>query len=151
MVVALVAAARLAPNAAASGQADTPETAVEQTVRAFYDTFNTHTFDRVAEFTTDDWNHLNPFGGRTRGREAVLKELHEVHATFLKGVTDTIDQMDVRFATPDVAVATVNSHVSTFTAPDGVTYRNTPLIHTFAVVKRDGRWRIMQDQNTMVR
>jgi hypothetical protein len=63
-------------------------------------------------FTSDDWNHINPGGGRTRGREAVLKELREVHGTFLKGVTDTITSLDVRFATPDVAVATVTSQMS---------------------------------------
>lgn len=138
-------------EAAPAAQPESPEAAVRRTVEAFYATFNSHAFDRVAEFTTDDWNHINPFGGRTRGREAVLKELHEVHSTFLKGVTDTVDQMDIRFATPDVALATVTSHVSTFTTPDGVTYANEHLIRTFVVVRRGDRWLIMQDQNTMVR
>jgi hypothetical protein len=67
----------------------------------------------------EDWNHINPFGGRTRGRDAVLKELKEVHSTFLKGVTDTIEEMDVRFATPEVAVVTVTSRTSTFTSQMG--------------------------------
>jgi uncharacterized protein (TIGR02246 family) len=76
--------------------------------------------------------------------------LKEVHGTFLKGVSDTIEQMDVRFATADVAVATVTSRVGTFTTPDGVTYQNQQQIRTFVVVKRGARWLIVQDHNTFV-
>jgi len=84
---------------------------VRQAVEAFYAAFNAHGFDRAKDYTTEDWYHINPLGGSTRGREAVLKELQEVHSTFLKGVSDTIEDMNVRFATPDVAVATVTSRI----------------------------------------
>jgi uncharacterized protein (TIGR02246 family) len=124
--------------------------AVRQTVLAFYDAFNSHGFDRAADYTTDDWNHINPGGGRTQGRAAVLKELHEVHATFLKGVTDTIEEMDIRFAAPGVAIATVKSRMSTFTMPDGSQHVKEGHIRTFVVVKRAGRWLIMQDHNTTI-
>jgi uncharacterized protein (TIGR02246 family) len=123
---------------------------VRQAVEAFYAAFNAHGFDRAKDYTTEDWYHINPLGGSTRGREAVLKELQEVHSTFLKGVSDTIEDMNVRFATPDVAVATVTSQMSTFTTPDGVTHENEKHIRTFVVVKRSNRWLIMQDQNTTV-
>ena len=147
IIAALVALAIPSPI---SAQAPSPETPVRQAVQAFYAAFNSHQFDRAAEFTTDDWNHVNPLGGRTRGRAAVLKELKEVHSTFLKGVSDTIEQMDVRFATADVAVATVTSRVSTFTTPDGVKHENEQQIRTFVVVKRGVRWLILQDHNTIV-
>ena len=126
------------------------EKQVRQTVQSFYDTFNSHDWERVAEFTTEDWAHINPLGGWTRGREAVLKELKEVHSTFLKGVTDTPDEMEVRFATADVAVVTVPSKMKgTFTTPDGKKHENDRQIRTFVVVKRNGKWLIMQDQNTI--
>ena len=127
-----------------------PEAQVRQAVQAFYTAFNSHGFDRAADFTTDDWNHINPFGGRTNGRVAVLKEVLEVHNTFLKGVTDTVTQMDVRMASSDVAVATVASDLSRFTTPDGVKHERDHQIRTFIVVKRGGRWLIMQDHNTFV-
>ena len=133
---------------AASAQTPSEEKQVRQAVQLFYDAFNSHGFGRVEEFTTEDWSHINPMGGWTRGREAVLKELKEVHSTFLKGVTDTPEEMAVRFATPDVAVVTVPSRTSTFTTPDGVKHENERQIRTFVVVKRGGRWLIMQDQNT---
>lgn len=125
------------------------EQQVRQVVQSFYDAFNSHDFGRVMEFTTDNWNHINPLGGWARGQEAVLKELNEVHSTFLKGVTDTVEEMSVRFASPNVAVVTVVSRVSTFTTPDGVRHENEQPIRTFVVVRRGGRWLIMHDQNTL--
>jgi uncharacterized protein (TIGR02246 family) len=127
------------------------EAQVRETVQAFYTAFSSEGgFARAADFTTDDWNHINPFGGRTNGRVAVLKEVIPAHETFLKGVTDTITQMDVRMASPDVAVATVASDLSTFTPPGGATHEHERQIRTFVVVKRGGRWLIMQDHNTFV-
>jgi len=134
-------------NAQSSGS----EAEVRQTVEAFYTAFNTpNGFERAAEFSTDDWNHINPFGGRTAGRDSVLEEVVAAHRTFLKGVTDTVTKMDVRMASPDVAVATVTSDLSPFTGPDGVRRADNHQIRTFVVVKRGTRWLIMQDQNTFV-
>lgn len=125
------------------------EKQVRQAVQSFYDAFNAHNFDRAAEFTTEDWVHINPLGGWTRGREAVLNELKEVHSTFLKGVSDTPEEMAISFAAPDVAIVTVPGRVSTYTTPDGVRHENERQIRTFLVVKRGPRWLIMHDQNTI--
>lgn len=147
---------RLAISAAASwmiviglhAQPAAQEARVRKAVQSFYDAFNTHDFGRVAQFTTEDWTHINPLGGWTRGRAAVLKELEEVHSTFLKGVTDTIEEMEVKFATTDVAIVTVPSKTSPYTSPDGVRRNNQRQIRTFVLVERRGKWLIMQDQNT---
>jgi len=101
-------------------QPATQEAQVRKAVQSFYDAFNSHDFRRVPEFTTEDWTHINPLGGWTRGRDAVLKEVREVHASFLKGVTDTIEEMEVKFATANVAIVTVPSRTSPYTSPDGV-------------------------------
>lgn len=122
---------------------------VRRTVQRFYNAFNAHAFGRAPEFTTEDWVHINPYGGVTHGRAAVLAELRQVHETFLKGVTDTPESMDVRFAAPDVAIATVPGHVTTYVTPDSVRHENQRQIRTFVLVRRDGLWRVMQDQNTI--
>jgi uncharacterized protein (TIGR02246 family) len=150
IIILLIALFLLMLPSLANAQTPRMEKQVRQVVQSFYDAFNSHGFGRAAEYATQDWNHINPFGGRTRGRDAVLKELKEVHATFLKGVSDSVETMDVRFATPDVAVATVTSRMSTFTTPDGVKRENERHIRTFVVVKRSGRWLIKQDQNTLI-
>ena len=151
VLMALVVLPTLLFAACARGHATSPDTQVRQAVQAFYTAFSSPDgFERAAEFSTDDWNHINPFGGRTNGRAEVLKEVLEVHRTFLKGVTDTVIQMDVRMASPDVAVATVTSDMSAFTGPDGVRREDNHQIRTFVVVKRGDRWLIMQDHNTFV-
>jgi len=127
------------------------EKEVRKAVQSFYDAFSSDNFSGASNYTTEDWNHINPSGGWTRGRTAVLKEVNEVHSTFLKGVSDTPEEMSVRFATSDVAVVTVPSRISNYTSPDGVRHENERLIRTFVVVKRSGRWLIMQDQNTVRR
>ncbi len=125
------------------------EAAVRTAIQSFYKAFDDG-FVGPADYATEDWNHINPVGGRDRGREATLKAVREVHRTFLKGTTDTIENMDIRFATQDVAVGTVSSIVSPFTSPDGVNHKAERHIRTFVVVKRGGRWLIMQDHNTTV-
>jgi len=134
----------------APSQTPNQENQVRQAVESFYADFNAHEFGRVAEYTTEDWNHINPLGGLTVGREAVLKELKEVHSTFLKGVSSTIEDMSVRFATPDAAIVTVTNRMDTYITPDGVKREKERQIKTFVVVKRNGKWLIMHDQNTII-
>ena len=122
---------------------------VRTTVQAFYKNFN-EGFIGPADFATEDWNHINPYGGRTQGREATLKDVRRVHQTFLKDAKANIESMDVRFATDDVAVVTVIAVSSPFVSPDGTKHDVLHGIGTFIVVKRGDRWLIMQDQNTTV-
>ncbi len=125
------------------------ETLVRQAVEAFYAAFGDG-FNSECDFSTEDWNHINPFGGCARGRAEVLKEVREVHTTFLKGVTDTVEDMSVRFATRAAAVVTVVSVMSMFITPDGTKHENERHIRTFVVAKRGRRWLVMQDQNTLI-
>ena len=130
-------------------QAESSEGAVRVTIQAFYKAFD-QGFVGPVDFAAEDWNHINPNGGRDRGREETLKDVRAVHQSFLKGTTDTVEDMDIRFATDDVAVGTVTSLMSPFTSPDGVKHGAERHIRTFVVVKRGERWLIMQDQNTTV-
>ena len=129
--------------------AENQEADVRTAIQSFYTNFN-EGFTGPADYATEDWNHISPYGGRGRGRDTVRAALNEVHKTFLKGTTDTIENMDIRFASQDVAVGTVTSTMSPFTSPDGVKHGAERHIRTFVVVKRGGRWLIMQDHNTTV-
>ena len=126
-----------------------PADAVRETVRAFYTAFD-EGFVKDVHFATDDWYHVNPFGGVDKGLAATLATVREVHTTFLKDVTDKPESIDVRFASDDVAIATVVSEISAFTGPNGVRYEGQKQIRTFVVVKRGERWLIMQDHNTNI-
>ncbi len=148
-LMALLTAITLISFVQAAAGGNYREAEVRSTIQAFYKAFD-EGFTRPADFATEDWNHINPFGGRTRGREATLKEVREVHQSFLKGATETIESMDIRFATSDVAIGTLVSVGSGFTSPDGVKHGPGRAIRTFVVVRRGKGWQIMQDQNTAI-
>jgi uncharacterized protein (TIGR02246 family) len=128
---------------------DERETKVRAAVMEFYTGFD-QGFVKPADFATEDWNHISPYGGRDRGRDATLKTVREVHGSFLKGTTDRVEAMDIRYAANDVAIATATSVMSPFTSPDGVKHGTERHIRTFVVVRREGRWLIMQDHNTTI-
>jgi uncharacterized protein (TIGR02246 family) len=143
-----LATCSLALPAAAQRSADRE---IRETVQAFYGAFNNHDLSRAVEFTTTDWVDINPLGGWTRGRDAVLAELREVHRSFLKGATDTPDTMVVRMTGAGSAVVTVLSDLSPYVTPDGIRHEHERQIRTFVVARDGRRWRIAQDQNTIVR
>lgn len=143
----LLVPALLMSTSVTARTAPTEEARVLDTVRAFYEAYDTG-FIGPAAFATSDWNHINPGGGRTRGKAAVLAEVRSVHQTFLKDVRDSIVDADVRFAAKDVAVATVTSRTTAFKMPGEDVARQHGQIRTFVIVKRGTRWLIMQDHNT---
>jgi uncharacterized protein (TIGR02246 family) len=126
------------------------ETEARGAVQSFYKSFDAG-FPDEADFATAEWNHIGPTGDWIKGRDKVLKEVREVHSTFLKGVSDTVESMSIIFAERRTAVVTVLSRMSPFVTPDGVRHQNEQHIRTFVLVKRKERWQILQDQNTAVR
>ena len=49
------------------------EQLVREVVKAFVTDYNNGDFKNAHSYTTDDWVHINPGGGVTRGRDEVLK------------------------------------------------------------------------------
>jgi uncharacterized protein (TIGR02246 family) len=132
------------------GQSAQDREAVKKVVVAFQDDFNDGRFQKANTFTTADWEHINPLGGITKGREAVLNEVRGVHQTFLKGVTITIEDMTLRFMNPAVAIATVTHNITDYTTPDGVLHQKEKHSKTYVVVRQKGKWLLAHDHNTIV-
>jgi uncharacterized protein (TIGR02246 family) len=149
MRLALTALLLLGSGISAAHAADAREAAVLKPVMAFYRAFD-EGFVKPATFATEGWNHINPGGGRTRGREAVLAEVRAVHKSFLKGATDTPLESDVRLAGRDAAVVTVTSVMSPYAMPGGPRVSGERHIRTFVVVRQGREWKVMQDHNTTV-
>lgn len=133
------------------GRGADDEQLVREVVSAFVADYNNGDFKNAPTYTTDDWVHINPGGGITRGRDKVLKEVRAVHKTMLKGVSITIESMTVHFVTPDVAlVDAVHKSDSYVTPEDGVKHENERQIKTYVIVKRNGKWLLALDQNTII-
>ena len=122
---------------------------VKNVVIAFQEGFNEGSFKNAQYYTTIDWEHINPFGGITRGRDSTLADVRSVHQTFLKGVTMKIENMTIRFVTPDVAIAVVFHKMNNYTTPDGVRHDNEIHTKTYVIVKQKGKWLLTLDQNTI--
>ncbi|HQU85065.1 MAG TPA: SgcJ/EcaC family oxidoreductase [Pyrinomonadaceae bacterium] len=136
---------------AACQQSVNSEAEVKQVIEKYFEAFNTHSLAANDEITTEDWYHINPSGGWNRGRAETVKLLRDVHSTFLKDVKMKLEDLDIRFATPDVAVVTVMNSIDNYTLPNGEKHENEQQIKTIVVVRRDGKWRIIQDQNTIIK
>jgi|SRR5687767_3806600 len=132
-----------------NGQTSEDKEQVKKVVIAFQEGFNEGSFKNAQEYTTIDWEHINPFGGITRGRDSTLADVRSVHQTFLKGVTMKIENMTIRFVTPDVAIAVVFHKMNNYTTPDGVHHENEIHTKTYIIVKQKGKWLLTLDQNTI--
>ena len=132
------------------GQSSQDKEAIKKVVNAFQEDFNEGGFVNANDYTTSDWRHINPLGGIDKGRDSVLKDVRAVHQTFLKGVTMQIESMDIRFITPEVAIADVIHKIDSFTTPDGLKHENERHIKTYVIVKKKGKWLLAHDHNTII-
>jgi uncharacterized protein (TIGR02246 family) len=132
-------------------RASDDEQLVREVVKFFVTDYNNGDFKNAPSYTADDWVHINPGGGLTRGRDEVLKEVRAIHKTMLKGVSITIDNMTVNFVTRDVAlVNAIHTSDSYVTSEDGMKHDNERQMKTYVVVKRNGKWLLALDQNTTI-
>lgn len=132
------------------GQVSQNKQLVKNVVLAFQDDFNEGSFKKAEFYTTKDWEHINPGGGITKGREAVLKEVRTVHQTFLKGVSLTIESITIQFLTATVAIADVVHKSSDYELPQGVKHQNERQRKTYVIVKKQNKWLLKLDQNTVI-
>ena len=58
-------------------------------------------------------------------------------------------EFSVRFVTPDVAIADVVHNVSTYITPDGAKHENERHVKTYVVVKKNAKWLLAHDHNTI--
>ena len=132
------------------GQNLQDEQSVKNVVLAYQDDYNDGAFKNAASYSTQDWEHINPIGGITRGRDEVLKELRPLTQTILKGVTLQVESITVRFLSPTVAIANVIHKSSDYEFPSGVKHQNERHMKTYIIVKKQNKWLLTLDQNTII-
>jgi len=133
-----------------NGQVSKDIELVTKVIMDFQNDFNDGGFKNAYSYTTSDWEHINPLGGISKGRENVLNEVRTVHQSFLKGVTMKMETIEIRFITPSVAVADVIHIMDDFTTPDGIKHVNERQIKTYIVVKKEDKWLLTHDHNTTI-
>ena len=132
------------------GQNSQNEQLVKNVVLAYQDDYNDGGFKNVETYTTKDWEHINPIGGITIGRDEVMKELRPLCQTILKGVTLTVESIAIEFLSPTVAIAKVVHKCSDYEFPQGVKHQNERHMKTYIIIKRESKWLLTLDQNTII-
>ncbi|MDO7877708.1 SgcJ/EcaC family oxidoreductase [Hymenobacter sp. ASUV-10] len=131
------------------------ETAIRQLVQRMAANWTNHHFADMETYTTPDVSWVNIVGMWWRGRPAVQQAHQQIFDTMFKGVPFTLNDVNVRFVTPDVAVVNAHEHVGAFYPPDGINRGankagDTDELMTLVMVKQQGRWLLTAGQNTVI-
>jgi uncharacterized protein (TIGR02246 family) len=97
-----------------------------------------------------DSDAINLAGEWFQGRDAFEKSLEELHSSKTKGSIWQMEQTNIRFLTPEIALVHVyvNSHGDR--NPDGSLMAPRRVILTRVEVKRQGQWLIVASQATNI-
>ncbi len=126
------------------------EQAIRNQLQAMFNSWNTHNYDDMKKYTTDDVDWVNVVGMRWKGRKEVQFAHQAYHNTMFKDIALEQKQATVRFITPDVAIAHVLSYYGEFTTPDGGKAGDTDDLATLVYVKKNGQWLLTAGENVTV-
>jgi uncharacterized protein (TIGR02246 family) len=123
---------------------------VNRVVAAFADTWNRHDIGALAELFAPDAEFVNVVGMWWKGRTEI-KQAHEfTHSTIFRNSRLTIADASIRLPTPELAIARARWRLEGHTSPEGATLPPRDGILVYLVALKDGKWSIIDTQNTDV-
>lgn len=111
------------------------------------DAWNRHDAKAYADLFSDDGDCVNVVGWWWKGRAEIEKKLGEAFAFVFRESTLTVEKVEVRFLTPQIAVAHVRWTMVGAKTPKGIPEPREG-IQTQVLQKRRGKWLIAAFQNT---
>jgi uncharacterized protein (TIGR02246 family) len=133
----------------ASQQADEDEIRKIQT--RWDDAWNRHDIKALSALVADDVRFVNVAGNVLNGREEFEKLQTRTHATQFKDSVRTVTGTEIKFLTPDIAVAHIKWGMIGDKDADGTPRPPRDGVMMQVLVKRAGAWTIVAVQNTNVR
>jgi len=127
------------------------EAAIRKCVMGMQEAWNHHDMKAFSNLFTEDADFVNVAGKWWKGRAEIGQKHAAVHATIFRVSTLSIDEIDVRFLTPEIAVAHVLTSLTGQKTPDGAAVAARKTLLTQVLQKRNGVWQIVASQNTDVR
>lgn len=110
--------------------------------------WNQHDAKAYASLFTEGGDCVNIVGWWWKGRAEIEKKLTDAYAYVFKESTLTVTNVDIRFLTPDVAVAHVRWTLTGARTPTGLPGPQQGL-QTHVLQKQNGQWLIGAFQNTL--
>jgi uncharacterized protein (TIGR02246 family) len=109
--------------------------------------WNHHDAKAYANLFTEDGDVVNVVGWWWKGRAEIEQKLAAAYAYVFRESTLTVTEVDVKFLTPQIAVAHVRWSMVGARTPPGMAEPRQG-IQTQVLQKRDGKWLIAAFQNT---
>ena len=136
-----------------SAQNDKKE--IEKQIIQLVSDLNTHNFNNMDSYTTEDVQWVNIVGMWWKGRTEVKLAHQQIFDVIFKGVPITKKSTEIRFIAKDVAIANIICHVGEFFPPDGIDNGNnrnpaSDNILTLVYVKKNSKWLLSAGQNTVI-
>ena len=141
----LLAAVSAPPSRGAARDQDEADIRRVQARQA--DAWNRHDARAYAELFTEDGDVVNVVGWRWKGRGEIESKLAAAFAYVFRDSTLTLTDVEVRFLTPEFAVAHVRWTMTGARTPPGIPEPREG-IQTQVLRKAAGRWLIEAFQNT---
>ena len=125
--------------------------AIKSIARQWQETWNRHDMKALAALLTEDVDLITVGGAWLRGRKEFEEDHTKGHETIFKGSVLTVNNTEVKFIRPDVAVAHAEWSIKFGESTDGALRQPQQGIFTWVLKKGKGTWSIIAAQNTIVR
>ena len=149
MAVGLALLALAVAPVYASQQTDEDE--IRRIQARWDDAWNRHDIKALSALVAEDVRFVNVAGNVLNGREEFEKLQTRTHATQFKDSVRTVTGTDIKFLTPDIAVAHVRWGMQGDKDADGTPRPPRNGVMMQVLVRRGGAWTIVAVQNTKVR
>lgn len=124
------------------------EAEIRKVETGLQEAWNHHDMKAWANLFTEDADFVNVAGWWWKGRAQIEKKHTEIHAYIFRDSTLTIDEVDTRFLTPEIAIVHILWSLTGNRNPDGSDGQPRKGIFTQVLQKQNGKWLIAAAQNT---
>ena len=126
------------------------ESAVRALVSEFASTWTQHDMKAMHELDTEDVEWVNVVGHHWRGKTNVYKGHVAIHKGMSAGTSASVESAIIRSIAPTVAIAVAILHFGASHDPHFPWVTPAKSRASFTMVKRDGIWKIVHFQNTVI-
>ncbi len=150
LALALLAILTITDISSAQSPPTADELAIQQVEGRWQDAWNRHDMEALSKLFTEDADFVQVNGRRWIGPAEIKKNHMLVHEMMFRESIWTNLKLDIRFLTPDVAIAHQMWGLRGDKNPDETPRTPREGLFTQVFVKRDGRWLISAAHNTNI-